>query len=902
MDTLYAEGQRRYVESLSSYARQFIGQMEKPKVDQISGLSPTIAIGQKTVSRNPRSTVGTVTEIMDYLRVLYARLGTPHCPQCDRPVVPQSPLNIAEQILALTPGTRFQFLAPIVRGRKGTSRNVLAQARRDGYRRVRIDGQMMVLESQLPQLDKNKKHHIELVVDRLELPADAGADFRQRLIDSAETTLRIGSGLLIVDLGQEEILFSEHNACPHCDISFPELNPNMFSFNSPAGMCPDCNGLGHQLRVDPDLIIAKPHLSLLDGASPYFGELRKKSNSWTSSQVHAVADYYQADLELPWQDLPDRFRQVILYGSDGEEMLFKYENQRRSFSGEMRSEVEGAVHQIDRFFRQTRSDYRRRFLSNFMSQQPCPSCQGERLSSAARFVTAGGQRLPQVLRMNIREAHHWVGELQFAAEQAEVAAELIKEVRDRLQFMLNVGLHYLTLNRNAPTLSGGESQRIRLASQLGCGLVGVIYILDEPSIGLHARDHRALLDTLLQLRDMGNTVLVIEHDAATMRAADWLIDLGPDAGLLGGELVAAGTPQQVMADPASLTGQYLNGQKRVNSPRAGRRRETGWLILRGAQLHNLKDVDVQFPLGVFTCVTGVSGSGKSSLVRQTLYPALARALHNAQTVPGPYHTIEGLDLVNKVINITQNPIGRTPRSNPATYVGVFTEIRKLFASLPEAKARGYKAGRFSFNAQGGRCDTCCGHGRKRVEMHFLPDVWVTCAACSGSRYNHQTLEVTYHDRSIAAVLEMEVQEALEFFAPHPKIARILQTLYDVGLEYIKLGQSALTLSGGEAQRVKLAKELSRISVGNTVYILDEPTTGLHFADIQRLLDVLHRLVDSGNSIIVIEHNLDVMDAADYIIDLGPEGDDAGGTIVAQGTPNKSPKRKPATPDNSWPIW
>jgi excinuclease ABC subunit A len=651
-------------------------------------------------------------------------------------------------------------------------------------------------------------------------------------------------------------------------------------------MCPDCNGLGYQLQVDPDLIITRPHLSLLDGASPLFGELRKKSDSWTSSQIHAIAEHYQADLELPWQELPETMRQTILYGTGGQELHFKYENRRGTFSGEVRREYEGAIRQTERFFRQTRSDYRRRTLGNFMSQQPCPTCQGERLCPAARFVTAGGQRLPQVLEMNIRQAQQWVGGLQFADDQAQVAEELIKEVGDRLQFMLNVGLHYLTLNRNAPTLSGGESQRIRLASQLGCGLVGVIYILDEPSIGLHARDHRALLDTLLQLRDMGNTVVVIEHDAATMHDADWLIDLGPDAGVLGGELIAAGTPQKVMADPRSITGHYLSGKKQISSSRAGRRQATGWLTLRGARLHNLHDIDVDFPLGVFSCVSGVSGSGKSSLVRQTMYPALARALHNAQTVPGPYREIEGLELVDKVINITQDPIGRTPRSNPATYVGVFSEIRKLFASLPEAKARGYKAGRFSFNVQGGRCDTCRGHGRKRVEMHFLPDVWVTCAACSGSRYNRQTLEVTYHGRSIAGVLEMEVQEALEFFAPHPKIARVLQTLDDVGLEYIRLGQSALTLSGGEAQRVKLAKELSRVAVGNTVYILDEPTTGLHFADIQRLLDVLQRLVDSGNTIIVIEHNLDVMQAADYIIDLGPEGGDAGGTIVAQGTPEQ----------------
>ncbi len=889
MDTLYAEGQRRYVESLSSYARQFVGQMEKPKVDQIAGLSPAIAIGQKTVSRNPRSTVGTVTEVMDYLRVLYARLGTPHCPSCGRPVIAQSPQQISDQLLALPPGTRFQLLAPVVRGRKGSQRKLLGQARRDGYRHVRIDGRMLTLEGTLPQLEKTKKHTIELIVDRLVVPAEADIEFRQRLVDSVETALGAGEGLLLVDLddtasGPGEMLFSEHNACPDCDISFPELNPNLFSFNSPFGMCPDCNGLGQQLQVDVDLIITNPQLSLLDGASPYYGEIRKKKDSWTNQIIHTVAAKYGADLALPWQELPERFRQILLYGSAGEQFNFKFENEKRNYSGEMSHGVEGAVPQITRFFRQTRSEYRRRFLSGFMSRQTCPTCAGERLCAEARFVTVGEKRLPELLDLNIGHAYEWASGLRFPAEQQEVAVELVKEVADRLQFMLNVGLHYLTLNRSAPTLSGGESQRIRLASQLGCGLVGVVYILDEPSIGLHARDHHALLETLLHLRDMGNTVVVIEHDAATMRAADWLIDLGPDAGILGGELVAAGTPQQVMANPHSLTGRYLSGARQVSSPQEERRQPDGWLTIRGARLHNLKDIDVSFPLGVFCAVSGVSGSGKSSLVRQTLYPALARILHNAQAAPGPYETLEGLEQVDKVINITQDPIGRTPRSNPATYVGVFGEIRKLFASLPEAKARGYKAGRFSFNVKGGRCETCQGYGRKRVEMHFLADVWVTCATCMGSRYNQPTLEVTYRSRSISEVLDMEVQEALEFFAHIPKIANILQTLYDVGLEYIKLGQSALTLSGGEAQRVKLAKELSRNATGRTVYILDEPTTGLHFADIQRLLDVLHRLVDGGNTVIVIEHNLEVIDAADTVIDLGPEGGDAGGYVIAQGTP------------------
>ena len=884
IDTLYAEGQRRYVESLSAYARQFIGQMEKPKVDQISGLSPAIAIEQKTVSRNPRSTVGTVTEILDYLRVLYARVGQPHCPECGRMVQAQSPLEIANQVLALQPGIRFQILAPVAHRRKGTQRNLLGKARRDGFRRVRIDGEMILLEGKLPQLEKTKTHTIELVVDRLIAPQEIDGSYRRRVIDSVETALTNANGLLIINQDGENFLLSEHNACPHCDLSLPDLNPNLFSFNSPAGMCPDCNGLGLQLQVDADLIITNPHLSLLDGASPYFQELRKKKDSWNYNLVATVAKSYGVDLETPWHELPEDFRHVLIYGSGERTFVYQHEMEERGWSGELRRGYEGAANQINRFFRQTHSEWRREQLGQFMSRQTCPTCQGERLCPTARFVTVGGVRLPEVNQMDIRAAHAWVSSLVFAAEQSEFAVELVNEIGSRLQFMLNVGLHYLTLDRAAPTLSGGESQRIRLASQLGCGLVGVLYILDEPSIGLHPRDHHTLLETLLQLRDMGNTVVVIEHDEDTMLAADWLIDLGPGAGVQGGELVAVGTPQQVTANPRSLTGQYLRGNLQVSSPHPHRREPQGWLMLHGAQLHNLKNVDVAFPLGVFGCVTGVSGSGKSSLVRQTLHPALARIYHNAKSAPGLHERIEGLALLDKVISITQNPIGRTPRSNPATYVGMYGEIRKLFASLPEAKARGYKAGRFSFNAKGGRCEECKGYGRKRVEMHFLADVWVKCAACDGARYNHQTLEIQYRGKSIADVLEMEVQEALDFFASHSKIARILQTLYDVGLEYVRLGQSALTLSGGEAQRVKLAKELSRIATGRTLYILDEPTTGLHFADIQHLLDVLHKLVDAGNTVLVIEHNLDVVNAADYVIDLGPEGGDAGGYVIAAGAP------------------
>ena len=895
-DTIYAEGQRRYVESLSAYARQFLGQMEKPQVDHILGLSPTIAIEQKTISRNPRSTVGTVTEVSDYLRVLYARVGTPHCPQCGRGVQPQTARQIADQLAALAPGTRFQLLAPVVRGRKGTHADVLKQVRRDGYSRARIDGEVVDLlaSGAVTPLQKTKPHTVELIVDRLITPdggPDSLAGYQARLVDSVETTLEAGKGVLIVVLdGGEEVLLSEHNACVYCDISFPKLSPALFSFNSPSGMCPDCNGLGVKLSVDPDLIIAKPHLSLLDGASPWFGHMRERAR-WWGRHLYAVAEQYGVDLEQPWNELPQKFRDVALYGSGDERFSFTFqaEGDEVSWSGEAVRTVRGAVYDIGRLFRQTKSEFRRRFYLQFMSDQPCPTCQGERMCPEARFVTVGDHRLPQVTGMTIAQVHRWVASLpqNLTVEQREIGGEILKELRARLQFMLNVGLHYLTLDRSAPTLSAGEGQRIRLASQLGCGLVGLLYVLDEPSIGLHPRDHRNLLDSLKRLRDAGNTVLVIEHDADTMLDAEWLIDLGPGAGLLGGEVVAAGPPEAVMADPDSLTGRYLSGELQVTAPNGKRRRDPkGWLTVARARLHNLKGIDVRFPLGVLTCVTGVSGSGKSSLVGQTLFPALSRVLHGAQAVPGPHDSVAGLEQVSKVINITQAPIGRTPRSNPATYVQVMGLIRRLFTMTPEARARGYKAGRFSFNVKGGRCEACSGHGRKKVEMHFLPDVWVTCKECGGRRFNRQTLEIEYKGRSIADILDMDVQEASEFFADHPKITRILQTLHDVGLGYIKMGQSAPTLSGGEAQRVKLAKELSRVSTGDTVYILDEPTTGLHFADIQKLLDVLHRLVDAGNTVIVIEHNLDVIKTADWIVDLGPEGGDEGGRIVAQGTPER----------------
>lgn len=922
-DTIYAEGQRRYVESLSSYARQFLGQMEKPKIDAITGLSPAIAIEQKAVSKNPRSTVGTVTEVMDYLRVLYARIGIPHCPDCGTAVTPQTPQQIANQLAALPPGTKFQLLAPIARNRKGTHADALKQARQDGFVRARVDGELVDLAGKLPTLSKKHKHNIELIIDRLVVPEEHDEAFMTRLVDSVETTLRASEGLLLADLGEEQITLSEHNACTKCGFSFPELSPQLFSFNSPLGMCPDCNGIGTQMRVDPDLIIEDETLSIMDGALRWYGNVRKKKNKWTTSQLKAIAEHFNVDLDTPWQDLPESFRHKLFYGAGDELIHFKYssESEDASWSGESKRPIRGIIHHINRLFHQTSSEYTRRWYASFMNQLPCDTCGGTRMRPEARAVTVGGKSLNEVGQLAIDEAFAWVmglsrgqysvignqysvngksskngqspiSNLQSPAslneEQFEIAEEVLKEIRDRLQFMLNVGLHYLTLDRAAPSLSGGEGQRIRLASQIGCGLVGVLYILDEPSIGLHARDNRALLDTLHQLRDMGNTVLVVEHDEETMVESDWLIDLGPGAGVKGGEIIAAGTPDFVKAHPISLTGKYLSGELAIVAPNGRSRRnpDIGQLELIGATLHNLQNVTATFPLGTMICVTGVSGSGKSSLVSETLHPALARALHQAQSTPGPHKAIHGLEHLDKVINITQDPIGRTPRSNPATYVKLFDLIRQVFAKTNEAKARGYKPGRFSFNVKGGRCEACSGYGRRKVEMHFLSDVWVLCRECNGQRFNRETLAIKYKGKTIADVLDMDVQDALEFFANHPKISRILQTLHDVGLDYVKLGQSALTLSGGEAQRIKLSKELSRVATGRTVYILDEPTTGLHFADVQKLLDVLHRLVDAGNTVIVIEHNMDVIKTADWLIDLGPEGGDGGGQIIAQGTPEQ----------------
>jgi len=891
-DTIYAEGQRRYVESLSSFARQFMEMMEKPQVDQITGLSPAIAIEQKTISRNPRSTVGTVTEILDYLRVLFARVGTPHCPECGREVLPQSAHQITSQVMGYPAGTRFQILAPFVRNQKGAHIRTLKTALKDGYNRTRIDGEDILLDDPagLPEINKKTKHNIELVIDRLIIPPqDQLEDFRTRLMDSVETALKAADGIVIIKLDDQEITLSEHNACPDCRLSFGELQPPLFSFNSPIGMCHECSGLGIKLQVDPDLIISSPELSLLDGASRYYGNLRKSGSYWRLNQIQIIAKHYTADLELPWNDLPEDFRHALIYGSDGIKFHFSYDSPDGTWSGQSHREVQGIIFHINRLFRQTKSEGSKRHYMKFMSKMPCPACEGERLTSQARYVTVNSKRLPELTSWSIEEIHEWIGQVleNLNSEQKQIAGELVDEIYQRLNFIRNVGLHYLTLDRPAPTLSGGEGQRIRLASQIGSGLVGVLYILDEPSIGLHARDHNALLQNLVHLRNIGNTVIVVEHDEATMRTADWLIDLGPGAGIYGGEVVSAGTPEEVIANPNSITGQYLSGKQQVTAPNGSiRNGDNGQLILKGASLHNLKNVDAVFPLGKLICVTGVSGSGKSSLIAQTLYPAMAQHLHRSQAQSGPHESIEGFEQINKVINITQSPIGRNPRSNPGTYVGVLGEIRNVLAQTPESKALGYKPGRFSFNVKGGRCEACKGYGYKKVELHFLADVWVKCKECDGHRFNHQTLEIRYKDKNIADILNMDIQEALTFFENHPKIFRILQTLHDVGLDYIKLGQSALTLSGGEAQRVKLAKELSRVATGKTIYFLDEPTTGLHFSDIQRLLDVLHRLVDAGNTVIIIEHNLDVIKTADWIIDLGPEGGQKGGYIIAEGSPKE----------------
>lgn len=874
-DTIYAEGQRRYVESLSAYARQFLGLMEKPDVDYIDGLSPAISIEQKTTHKNPRSTVGTVTEIYDYLRLLFARIGHPHCYNCGAPIAKQTPQQIVDKILEYPEGARIQILAPVVRGRKGEYRDLFQEIKKEGFIRVRIDGTLKDLDQEI-KLRKNIKHHIEVVVDRLKIRPD----IRQRLAESVEVALKMGSSLVIaenVDTASEQ-LFSEQFACMNCNISYEEIEPRMFSFNSPYGACPECDGLGTKLEIDPHLVVPNASLSIAQGAIAPIGE---KRNSWYFEMIEALSRQYNFNLTHPWKKLPEKIRQLILYGTtDKVKFIFKREDSHFEFT----SRYEGVIKNLYRRYRQTSSQRIRDWIEGFMNQIPCPECGGARLRKEALGVKVNGLNISEVTTKNIKDAFTFFREVELTKKERMIAHQILKEIQARLQFLQDVGLEYLTLERAAGTLSGGEAQRIRLATQIGSQLVGVLYILDEPSIGLHQRDNIRLINTLLRLRDMGNTVLVVEHDRETIEHADYVVDLGPGAGKHGGDVVATGLPRDIQANPNSLTGQFLIYEQYIPWPEHRRQTKNSALVLKGAMGNNLKNMTVGFPLGKFVCITGVSGSGKSTLVNETLYPILARSFYSSKKIPLPYEEIEGLNSVDKVIDIDQSPIGRTPRSNPATYTGLFTLIRDLFAQLPESKIRGYKPGRFSFNVKGGRCEACEGDGVKKIEMHFLPDVYVTCEVCKGKRYNRETLEIHYRDKSIADVLNMTVAEALEFFDKIPSIKRKLQTLENVGLGYIHLGQPATTLSGGEAQRVKLATELSKVSTGKTVYILDEPTTGLHFADINMLLNVLNQLVEKGNTVIVIEHNIDVIKTADWIIDLGPEGGDDGGQVVAEGTP------------------
>ncbi len=880
-DTIYAEGQRRYVESLSSYARQFLGQMDKPDVDAIDGLSPAISIDQKTTSKNPRSTVGTVTEIYDYLRLLWARVGVPHCPQCGKEIRRQTIDQIVDQVMGLEEGTRFLILAPVIRGKKGEHRKVLEDARKAGFARIRADGILYDLNEEIP-LEKNKKHTIELVVDRLVLRPD----LRRRLADSLETACAHAGGLVVVHLPGEnrDLDFSQNYACPDCGISLSELEPRMFSYNTPYGACPECTGLGFRLKADPALVIPDPSKSILEGAIQVSGWNSVRTDSIFRMYFDALAQKYHFSLTDPFASLPQTAKDVVLYGTKGEKLKMTYN--RGTGTGVLEQPFEGIIPNLERRFRETPSDAMRKELEECMSTSPCPRCHGDRLSDMARAVTVGGLGLAEFCRLTVSKALVFVEELRLEGNQAVIAAPIVKEIRARLCFLRDVGLQYLTLSRSAGTLSGGESQRIRLATQIGSSLMGVLYILDEPSIGLHQRDNSKLLETLKHLRDLGNTLVVVEHDEDTMRAADFIVDVGPGAGVHGGEIVAAGTLDEVMACPRSLTGQYLSGVKKIPVPAHRRTGSGNCLTVRGARENNLQDIDVSIPLGTFTCVTGVSGSGKSSLVNEVLYKTLAAKLNHARTRPGVHDRVEGLEHLDKVIAIDQSPIGRTPRSNPATYTGLFNDIRDLFAATADAKMRGYGPGRFSFNVKGGRCEACSGDGLVKIEMHFLPDVYVPCEVCHGKRYNRETLEVLYKGKNISDVLEMTAEEAVDFFENLPKIRRKAQTLVEVGLGYIRLGQSSTTLSGGEAQRVKLATELSRRATGSTIYILDEPTTGLHTADVHRLIDVLQLLVEAGNTVVVIEHNLDVIKTADHIIDLGPEGGDGGGTIVAQGTPEE----------------
>ena len=879
-DTIYAEGQRRYMESLSSYARQFLGQMEKPDVESIEGLSPAISIDQKSTNRNPRSTVGTVTEIYDYFRLLYARIGIPHCPKCGREIKKQTVDQMVDQIMKLPERTRIQLLAPVVRGRKGTHAKLLEQARKSGYVRVQIDGNLYELSEEI-QLDKNKKHNIEIVVDRLIVKEG----IEKRLTDSIETVLNLAEGRLMVDTMDGNIQnFSQSFACPDCGISIDEIEPRSFSFNNPFGACPSCFGLGYKMEFDVDLMIPDKSLSIQQGAITVLGwQSCTDKGSFTRAILDALAEEYGFDLDTPFEQYPKKIQDILIYGTNGHEVKVRYKGQRGE--GVYDVAFEGLVKNVERRYRETGSDSMKQEYETFMRITPCPACKGQRLKPEALAVTVGDKNIYEVTSLSISSLKEFMDKLELTPAQEMIGEQVLKEIRARVQFLVNVGLEYLTLSRATGTLSGGEAQRIRLATQIGSGLVGVAYILDEPSIGLHQRDNDKLLDTLKHLRDLGNSLIVVEHDEDTMRAADCIVDIGPGAGEHGGQLVAIGTAEEIMKNPNSITGQYLSGKKKIPVP-SERRKPAGFLIVRKAAENNLKNIDVKIPLGVMTCVTGVSGSGKSSLVNEILYKSLARKLNRARTIPGKHKCIEGVEQLDKVINIDQSPIGRTPRSNPATYTGVFDQIRDLFAATADAKARGYKKGRFSFNVKGGRCDACSGDGILKIEMHFLPDVYVPCEVCHGKRYNRETLEVKYKGKNIYDVLNMTVEEALEFFDHVPSIKRKIQTLYDVGLSYIKLGQPSTELSGGEAQRIKLATELSKRGTGKTIYILDEPTTGLHFADVHKLIEILRRLAEGGNTVVVIEHNLDVIKTADYIIDIGPEGGDKGGTVIASGTPEE----------------
>lgn len=886
-DTIFAEGQRRYMESLSSYARMFLGQMDKPDVEKIEGLSPTISIDQKSTNRNPRSTVGTVTEIYDHFRLLYARIGIPHCPNCGREIRRQSVDEMAEQILALPADSKIQLLAPVVRGRKGEHSKVIDRAKRAGYVRIRIDGSQYELSEEI-SLDKNIKHNIEVIIDRLVVKEDKES-IRGRLTDSIENALTMAEGLLTVDvIGGKELTFSQNFACPDCGISIPEIEPRSFSFNNPYGACPDCFGLGYKMEFDENLMIPDQRLSIADGAIQVMGwQSSGKEGSFSNAILQALAKEYKFSLDTPYEKLSEKVRHMLIHGAD-KTVSVHYKGQRGE--GNYPILFDGLIKNVEQRYRETGSDTMKQEYEEFMRITPCQVCQGQRLKKEALAVTVADKNIYEVTSMSIDELHQYLKDLKLSAQQELIGQQVLKEIRNRVGFLIDVGLDYLSLSRATGTLSGGEAQRIRLATQIGSGLCGVCYILDEPSIGLHQRDNDKLLNTLKNLRDLGNTLIVVEHDEDTMREADYIVDIGPGAGSHGGEVIAAGTADEIMKIPESVTGQYLSGKLRIPVP-SSRRKPQDWLTIKGAAENNLKDIDVKLPLGVLTVVTGVSGSGKSSLVNEILYKHLARDLNRARCIPGKHKDILGMEKLDKVIDIDQSPIGRTPRSNPATYTGVFDMIRDLFAGTPDAKARGYAKGRFSFNVKGGRCEACGGDGIVKIEMHFLPDVYVPCEVCGGKRYNRETLEVKYKGKNIYDVLDMTVEEALVFFENMPSIKRKIQTLYDVGLGYVKLGQPSTELSGGEAQRIKLATELSKISTGNTIYILDEPTTGLHFADVKKLVEILQKLVESGNSVVVIEHNLDVIKTADYIIDMGPEGGSKGGTVVTKGTPEQIVKCK-----------